>query len=116
MEKNILQAIEPELRFIDAKDPKFIGTIEAAERYLRKGDYLYRYHAADDFVDEFDQGDFLAIRKLFIPKAQGTLDAGLVNTAAQHLLDGGALSGESIGSSAHGRVCPAWGHSFWNSG
>ncbi|MEQ9813079.1 MAG: glycoside hydrolase family 15 protein [Azospirillaceae bacterium] len=39
----------PELRFIDAKDPKFIGTIEAAERYLRKGDYLYRYHAADDF-------------------------------------------------------------------
>jgi GH15 family glucan-1,4-alpha-glucosidase len=39
----------PELRFIEADDPKFLGTLDAAKRYLKNGDYLYRYHAPDDF-------------------------------------------------------------------
>ncbi len=39
----------PELGFIDANDPRFLGTLAASEKYLRRGDYLYRYHAADDF-------------------------------------------------------------------
>lgn len=39
----------PELGFIRANDPRFLGTLAASEKYLRRGDYLYRYHAADDF-------------------------------------------------------------------
>ena len=39
----------PELGFIPANDPRFLGTLAASEKYLQRGDYLYRYHAADDF-------------------------------------------------------------------
>ena len=38
-----------ELGFIDARDPRFIGTVAAVERHLKKGEYLYRYVAPDDF-------------------------------------------------------------------
>ncbi|MEM7442524.1 MAG: glycoside hydrolase family 15 protein [Pseudomonadota bacterium] len=39
----------PELGFIRPDDPRFLGTLAASEKYLRKGDYFYRYHAMDDF-------------------------------------------------------------------
>ena len=38
-----------ELGFLPADDPRFIGTVEAIETHLRRGDHLFRYAAADDF-------------------------------------------------------------------
>ena len=38
-----------ELGFIAADDPKFHGTIAAVEKWLRRENLIYRYHAADDF-------------------------------------------------------------------
>lgn len=35
--------------FIDPMDPRFIGTVEAVERDLRRGDHIYRYVVEDDF-------------------------------------------------------------------
>jgi GH15 family glucan-1,4-alpha-glucosidase len=38
----------PELGFLSADDPRFLATLAAIERELRRGDYLYRY-AVDEF-------------------------------------------------------------------
>ena len=38
-----------DLGFVRADDPRFIGTVEAIGRDLRRGDALFRYIAADDF-------------------------------------------------------------------
>ncbi len=38
-----------ELNFVDAKDPKFISTINHLERHLRRDKYFFRYVNADDF-------------------------------------------------------------------
>ncbi len=38
-----------DLGFLSYKDPRFIGTVEALERELRRGNYLFRYAAPDDF-------------------------------------------------------------------
>jgi len=38
-----------ELGFLSASDPRFIGTVEAVEKQLRRGNYLFRYNNADDF-------------------------------------------------------------------
>ncbi len=38
-----------ELDFIDAADPRFIGTVEAVERRLKRGQHLFRYAQEDDF-------------------------------------------------------------------
>ncbi|MEX0431602.1 glycoside hydrolase family 15 protein [Spiribacter insolitus] len=38
-----------ELGFIAPDDSRFIGTVEAIERQLRRGDHLFRYAAEDDF-------------------------------------------------------------------
>jgi GH15 family glucan-1,4-alpha-glucosidase len=38
-----------ELGFIGADDARMIGTVEAIEKRLRRGDYLFRYAAEDDF-------------------------------------------------------------------
>jgi len=35
--------------FLEADDPRFAGTVHAIESELRRGPYLFRYHAADDF-------------------------------------------------------------------
>jgi len=37
-----------ELGFVEATDPRFIGTVEAIEKQLRCGDFLFRYAKADD--------------------------------------------------------------------
>jgi GH15 family glucan-1,4-alpha-glucosidase len=39
----------PELGFIAADDPRFLSTLDAIERELRTGDWLYRYRHIDDF-------------------------------------------------------------------
>ena len=39
----------PKLGFIDAIDPRFVGTVAAIERDLRHGDFIYRYVEKDDF-------------------------------------------------------------------
>ena len=39
----------PELGFVAADDPRFLGTLEAVERELRTGNWLYRYRHIDDF-------------------------------------------------------------------
>jgi GH15 family glucan-1,4-alpha-glucosidase len=38
-----------EVGFIDAKDPRFVSTVEQMEKYLARGPHMMRYEAADDF-------------------------------------------------------------------
>jgi GH15 family glucan-1,4-alpha-glucosidase len=38
-----------EVGFLPPQDPRYRATVEAVERQLKRGDFLYRYHAADDF-------------------------------------------------------------------
>lgn len=38
-----------DLGFLAADDPRFVSTVEAIERHLRRGDHLFRYAAEDDF-------------------------------------------------------------------
>jgi GH15 family glucan-1,4-alpha-glucosidase len=38
-----------EIGFIEAQDPRFVATVEAIGRELRRGDGLFRYIAPDDF-------------------------------------------------------------------
>ncbi|MFZ0325551.1 MAG: glycoside hydrolase family 15 protein [Actinomycetes bacterium] len=39
----------PDLGFIAADDPRFLGTLDAVEKNLRHGDHVFRYVDADDF-------------------------------------------------------------------
>jgi len=39
----------PEIGFLPPDDPKFIATVEAIERHLKRGPHMMRYAAADDF-------------------------------------------------------------------
>ena len=38
-----------EVGFVSADDPRFIGTVSAIERGLKRGDFIYRYTEQDDF-------------------------------------------------------------------
>jgi GH15 family glucan-1,4-alpha-glucosidase len=38
-----------ELGFLPAKDPRFVATVEAIEREMKRGDYVFRYVESDDF-------------------------------------------------------------------
>jgi len=38
-----------EIGFIDANDPRYVGTVEAIDEGLRDGNYVYRYKMEDDF-------------------------------------------------------------------
>ena len=38
-----------DLGFVEPNDPRFVGTVEAVERSLRRGNHIYRYMIADDF-------------------------------------------------------------------
>jgi GH15 family glucan-1,4-alpha-glucosidase len=38
-----------EIGFLAADDPRFAGTVQAIERELRQGDFIFRYAEADDF-------------------------------------------------------------------
>ena len=38
-----------ELGFLRADDPRFIATVSAVERELRRGDFVFRYTEPDDF-------------------------------------------------------------------
>ena len=38
-----------ELRFLRPDDPRFVSTFEAIEKELRRGEYMLRYAAEDDF-------------------------------------------------------------------
>jgi GH15 family glucan-1,4-alpha-glucosidase len=38
-----------ELGFVDATDPRFIGTVDAIGKHLKQGNHLFRYAAEDDF-------------------------------------------------------------------
>jgi GH15 family glucan-1,4-alpha-glucosidase len=39
----------PRLGFIEANDPRFLGTVAAIESQLKHGDFIYRYVERDDF-------------------------------------------------------------------
>lgn len=39
----------PRLGFVEAKDPRFLGTVAAIEGQLKHGDFVYRYVERDDF-------------------------------------------------------------------
>jgi GH15 family glucan-1,4-alpha-glucosidase len=38
-----------ELGFLSADDPRFSGTVAAVEKYLKRGDFVFRYAGSDDF-------------------------------------------------------------------
>ena len=38
-----------DLGFVPPTDPRFLGTLDAVERHLKHGDYVFRYVDADDF-------------------------------------------------------------------
>jgi GH15 family glucan-1,4-alpha-glucosidase len=38
-----------EIGFVSPQDPRFLGTLAAVEKYLRRGDHLLRYAEPDDF-------------------------------------------------------------------
>ncbi|MBH0239532.1 glycoside hydrolase family 15 protein [Methylobrevis albus] len=38
-----------EVNFIDPRDPRFVATVDAIAAKLRRGNHMFRYHAADDF-------------------------------------------------------------------
>ncbi|MGI4850258.1 MAG: glycoside hydrolase family 15 protein [Janthinobacterium lividum] len=38
-----------EFQFLDPKDARFVGTVRAVEKYLKRGDFLLRYDEEDDF-------------------------------------------------------------------
>ncbi len=38
-----------EIGFLDADDPRFVATVEAVEKRLRRGNHLMRYDTPDDF-------------------------------------------------------------------
>ncbi|MEM6762352.1 MAG: glycoside hydrolase family 15 protein, partial [Pseudomonadota bacterium] len=38
-----------EVGFLDVDDPRFVATVERIGQKLRRGNHLFRYHAADDF-------------------------------------------------------------------
>ena len=48
-EVNAALLLMHELSFCSADDPRFLGTIAAVERELRRGDHVFRYVEADDF-------------------------------------------------------------------
>jgi GH15 family glucan-1,4-alpha-glucosidase len=50
----------PELGLIEARDPRFISTVEAIERDLVRGNHVMRYAAEDDFG--LPETEFLACR------------------------------------------------------
>jgi len=39
----------PRLGFLEANDPRFVGTVVAIENQLKQGDFVYRYVERDDF-------------------------------------------------------------------
>jgi GH15 family glucan-1,4-alpha-glucosidase len=39
----------PDVGFVQADDPRFLGTLAAIEKELRRGPYIFRYAKADDF-------------------------------------------------------------------
>jgi GH15 family glucan-1,4-alpha-glucosidase len=39
----------PRLGFVEAEDPRFVGTVAAIEKQLKHGDFVYRYVERDDF-------------------------------------------------------------------
>ena len=39
----------PRLGFVEARDPRFAGTVVAIEKQLKHGDFVYRYVERDDF-------------------------------------------------------------------
>jgi GH15 family glucan-1,4-alpha-glucosidase len=39
----------PRLGFLEANDPRFVGTVVAIEGQLKQGDFVYRYVERDDF-------------------------------------------------------------------
>ena len=38
-----------DLNFLDADDERFVSTVAAIEKQLRRGQHMFRYHAEDDF-------------------------------------------------------------------
>jgi len=38
-----------ELNFVEPEDPRFVATVDAIERHLKRGDFIFRYVERDDF-------------------------------------------------------------------
>ena len=47
LDASLLQLVD--MRFLDADDPRFLATLAAVEKGLRRGEHMLRYAAEDDF-------------------------------------------------------------------
>jgi GH15 family glucan-1,4-alpha-glucosidase len=47
LDASLLQLLD--MRFLEASDPRFLGTFESVEKGLRRGEHMLRYAAEDDF-------------------------------------------------------------------
>ena len=47
LDASLLQMVD--VGFLKAEDPRFAGTVQAIERTLKRGDFVFRYDEADDF-------------------------------------------------------------------
>jgi len=47
LDASLIQLLD--LRFLSPDDPRFLGTLDAVEKGLRRGSYMLRYDTEDDF-------------------------------------------------------------------
>ncbi|HZH40809.1 MAG TPA: glycoside hydrolase family 15 protein, partial [Gemmatimonadales bacterium] len=47
LDASLLQLVD--IGFLKPDDPRFVGTVKAVERTLKRGDFVFRYDEADDF-------------------------------------------------------------------
>ena len=91
LDASLLQLVE--LRFLKPDDPRFVTTFEAVEKELRRGEYMLRYAAEDDFgapETAFNICTFWLIEALHLvgrdEEARGLFTAMLSHTTRSGLL------------------------------
>ena len=92
MDASLLQLVE--LRFVAADDPRFMATLEAVEKALRRGEHMLRYDSEDDFgkpETAFNICTFWLIEALNL-SGRGEEARALFETMLTHRTQSGLLS------------------------
>src|SRR5690606_26503628 len=64
----------PELGFVDARDPRMLGTVAQIEKQLKRGRYIFRYVVSDDFGEPENAFTICSFWYIDTIAAQGRLD------------------------------------------
>ena len=64
----------PELGFVDARDPRMLGTVAQIEKQLKRGRYIFRYVVPDDFGEPENAFTICSFWYIDTIAAQGRLD------------------------------------------